>query len=234
MVPKPQASTAASHVTAEAPAPVKILNTTLPRELFRGVSLWVCLAGFGAHWKNSVADDVPDFSLSEEVEFLDDFLSHDWATSRWSKLCAMLVVYNSRAAAIATILTTLFWSILGKGFFLPDARQEQVFFEYTLFSSPVIVVFYVVLIFWQRIKRIFTKPKMVFLDKLCISQHDMNKKEEGIAGLAAFLSNSRRMVILWSPKNLSFKLAWSLHVFTGRCFDTFCTFPRIWDGYHGR
>eukprot|EP00490_Sorites_sp_Unknown_P007439 CAMPEP_0114696324 /NCGR_PEP_ID=MMETSP0191-20121206/72426_1 /TAXON_ID=126664 /ORGANISM="Sorites sp." /LENGTH=84 /DNA_ID=CAMNT_0001993817 /DNA_START=31 /DNA_END=281 /DNA_ORIENTATION=+ len=44
---------------------------------------------------------------------------------------------------------------------------------------------------------------MVFLDKLCISQHNMNKKEQGIAGLAAFLSNSRRMVILWSPRYFS-------------------------------
>eukprot|EP00438_Fugacium_kawagutii_P011931 Skav206747 [mRNA] locus=scaffold1022:129334:132106:+ [translate_table: standard] len=196
MVPKPQASTAAS-VKAEAVAPLKILNTTLPRELLRGVTLWACLAGFGTHWKNSVADDLPDFSFSQEVESLDDFLSHDWATSRWPKLCALLVVYNSRAAAIATILTTLFWSILAKWLLIPDIRREHLLFEHFLFTGPVIVVFHVVLIFWQRIKRIFAKPRMVFLDKLCISQHDMKKKGAGIAGLAAFLSKSRRMVILW-------------------------------------
>eukprot|EP00438_Fugacium_kawagutii_P033589 Skav205239 [mRNA] locus=scaffold1794:261143:261505:- [translate_table: standard] len=119
----------------------------------------------------------------------------------------MLVVYNAKAAAVAAILTTLFWSMLGKAAFMPDVKQDQFLLEYCVFTGPVIVIFYVVLIFWQRIKGIFTKTSMVFLDKLCISQHDMSKKEEGIAGLAAFLSNSRRMVILWSPRNLSFNLA---------------------------
>eukprot|EP00438_Fugacium_kawagutii_P033591 Skav205241 [mRNA] locus=scaffold1794:280770:281435:- [translate_table: standard] len=208
MVPKPQTSTEASHVRAETPGPAKILATTLPRELFRGVPLWLCLASFEKHWKNNVGDGVSDFAFSEEVEFLDDFLSHDWATSRWSKLCAMLVVYNAKAAAVAAILTTLFWSLLAKAAFMPpDIKKEQWLFDYCIFTGPVIVIFYMVLIFWQRIKSMFTKTGMVFLDKLCISQHDMSKKEEGIAGLAAFLSNSRRMVILWSPRNLSFNLA---------------------------
>ena len=41
---------------------------------------------------------------------------------------------------------------------------------------------------------------MVFVDKLCISQTDEALKNEGIRGLAGFLNQARRLVILWSPR----------------------------------
>ena len=211
MVPKPHASSGAPHVKAEALAAVRILPSVLPKELFRGVPLHTCLAGFGKHWRKSLSEDVSDFAFSEEVEILEDFLSHDWATSRWAKLFALLVIYNSKAASIAAAIT-IFWAIFGKIIVAPDTPREQYFWQFFAFDIPVLVVFYLFLMFWQRIKNICSKPGMVFLDKLCISQHDVLKKEAGIAGLAGFLLNSRRMVILWSPKNLSFTLACCLHI----------------------
>ena len=201
MVPKPKQPLGVAHPEGEASLPVKLLPTTLPKELFRGVPLYTCLAGLGKHWATNLDEKHADFLFSREVEFLDDFLSHDWATSRWTKLCALMVVYNSRAACIAAGTTTFVWSILGKALLMPDASRKQTFAEYCLFVTPVIVVFYLFLVWWQQIRRLFASPSMVFLDKLCISQHDVLKKEEGIAGLAAFLSNSKRMVILWSPKS---------------------------------
>lgn len=206
MVPKPKApSGRASHPKGdkETPLPARLLPTILPKELFQGVPLHRCLSGFGKHWANSSGEQYADFFFSEEVEFLEDFLSHDWATSRWSKLCALLVVYNSKAACIAAGITTFVWSILGKALLMPDASREQTFLEYCVFVTPVIFVYYLFLVCWQQIRSFFVSPSMVFLDKLCISQHHMHKKEEGIAGLAAFLSNSKRMVILWSPKYFS-------------------------------
>ena len=201
MVPRPKPPNGLSHPKGEVPLPPKLLSTLLPRELLRGVPLHLCMARLGKHWAHSHAHEYDDFAFSEEVEFLDDFLSHDWLTSRWAKLCALMVVYNSRAACIATVITTFLWSILGKALVMPNAPQNEVFLEYCLFAAPVIFVFFLFLVSWQQIKGCFARPGMVFVDKLCISQHDMQKKEEGIGGLAAFLSASQRMVILWSPRH---------------------------------
>ena len=40
-------------------------------------------------------------------------------------------------------------------------------------------------------------------DRLCIAQHDMALKEQGIRGLGCFLSKSRNLTILWSGRYFS-------------------------------
>ncbi|CAE7739865.1 unnamed protein product [Symbiodinium pilosum] len=44
---------------------------------------------------------------------------------------------------------------------------------------------------------------MVFLDILCIAQHDEKLKKKGIMGLGAFLVNSKSLVVLWTPRYFS-------------------------------
>ena len=56
---------------------------------------------------------------------------------------------------------------------------------------------------WQRIRSLIAKPKVVFLDKLCIAQHDEELKQNGIFGLAGFLDHSRQLTIFWSYRYLS-------------------------------
>lgn len=59
------------------------------------------------------------------------------------------------------------------------------------------------LFFWQRVRDPFLGSPLVFLDKLCISQTDPAKKEQGILGLGGFLRVSQRLVVLWSPRYFS-------------------------------
>lgn len=44
------------------------------------------------------------------------------------------------------------------------------------------------------------KPIYVFLDRLCIAQHDLELKQKAILGLATFLLHSKKLTILWSPR----------------------------------
>ena len=54
------------------------------------------------------------------------------------------------------------------------------------------VTFLVVLCFWQRIREVVRKPRMVFMDKLCIPQEDEALKEtriqQGLMALGYFFS----------------------------------------------
>ncbi|CAJ1376047.1 unnamed protein product [Effrenium voratum] len=189
-VPMPRAETVPPPETE-----IKILPTSLPKELLRGVPLQVCLAGFGKHWAASDAASLrgtSSYSLSQVVTSLDAFLSHDWGTSRWAKMLAMMIIFNSRAAFITSMLASLVLAIWAYCDALPRRQTWTVW--------PPLVTFYMFLFFWQRIRLLFKPPRMVFLDKLCISQDNDELKAQGIAGLATFLLKSRKMTILWSPR----------------------------------
>eukprot|EP00438_Fugacium_kawagutii_P018290 Skav223001 [mRNA] locus=scaffold1827:486512:487675:- [translate_table: standard] len=138
--------------------------------------------------------DHSNYHLSQQTEYYDEFLSHDWETSRWYKLCTMLMIYNSRAAFLCSLVVSIGVGILRATGTLPGDLWIKL---------SVFAVFPLVLCFWQRIRSIFVKPSMVFLDKLCIAQHDEELKLKGIFGLAGFLDHSRQLTIFWSHRYFS-------------------------------
>eukprot|EP00929_Paragymnodinium_shiwhaense_P079444 TRINITY_DN41352_c0_g1_i1.p1 TRINITY_DN41352_c0_g1~~TRINITY_DN41352_c0_g1_i1.p1 ORF type:complete len:486 (-),score=46.04 TRINITY_DN41352_c0_g1_i1:162-1619(-) len=56
---------------------------------------------------------------------------------------------------------------------------------------------------WQRMRAMLGKTRLLFVDKLCIAQHDEDMKQQGVFGLAAFLKSTERLVVLWSPTYFS-------------------------------
>ncbi|CAE7524286.1 unnamed protein product [Symbiodinium necroappetens] len=106
----------------------------------------------------------------------------------------MMVLFNTKPAArlasVAGVLTAAASIFAG--------RSIQVFL-------PVVnyFCFWTALCFAQRGFAMVSRPKMVFLDKLCISQDDAVLKQKGILGLAAFLDRSKKLTILWSPRYFS-------------------------------
>ncbi|CAE7230469.1 unnamed protein product [Symbiodinium natans] len=165
------------------------LRVEIAPELLRGVSLHECLSGWAKHWASS-REDRNGYKLSRQTTHLDNFLSHDWATSRWLKLAALLVIFNSRAAAVSTLVASVLAGLMRAWGILPDEAWTVVIGYGT---------FFVFFCFWQRIRAAW-KPRTVFLDKLCIAQHDAALKEQGIMGLAAFLDRSEKLTVLWSPR----------------------------------
>jgi len=176
--------------------PPKELITNLDAELLRGVPLDVALGKCGTYWEipesGMLHVDQSLYHLSMPTKQLDNFLSHDWHTSRWLKYLSMLVIFNSGPAALATFIVSVSMGIL---FAVLDIKGGP------HLALPGDVVFLLMFCFWQRLRRLITRrPVMVFMDKLCIAQHDEELKEAGILGLAAFLNCSKRLTILWSPR----------------------------------
>eukprot|EP00439_Symbiodinium_sp_Y106_P000283 s2443_g1.t1 len=142
------------------------LPTTLDPELLQGVHLSVCLSGWG--------------KLSRRTAVYDTFLSHDWGTPRWLKFIALVVIFNSRAAAVASAVVSLTVGVLRATGLLPDEL-------WTACNKPRLI---------RKIRDFVLRPQIVFLDKLCIDQHDERLKEKGILGLAGFLDNTKKLTVL--------------------------------------
>lgn len=175
------------------------LQTTVRPELLRGVPLDVCLSGCGQHFARPDPGmfkvDHRLYQLSRQMKRFHSFLSHDWSTSRWMKLMSLLVLYNSRAAFLSSLLVSLSVGILRVAELIPDGLWP------TLLAYSV---FPFVLFFWQRIRSVLLRsPVTVFFDKLCIAQHDEELKRNGIFGLAGFLDHADELTVLWSGRYFS-------------------------------
>ena len=171
------------------------LQSELQRDLLRGVPLDLCLRGFGAPLRAEVRGSISrdSYNLSKPTDRIDAFLSHDWKTSRASKTCALLIVFNSIPAAIAAVaVSTASCALL---------MLEMFPGGWLLASMLTYLCFFTVLFFWQRMRRLLRRrAAIVFLDRCCISQQDAELKRQGIQGLAGFVTISRKLIVLWSPR----------------------------------
>ena len=138
-------------------------------------------------WQNTDRDD---YSLSQPVQEIDAFLSHDWGTRRWLKTMTLLVHFNSVPAAVSSILMCILVCVL-QIFRILDGWLPA--------ALAIHGTYWFVFMFWQRLRSL-CKKNMVFLDRLCIAQHDVELKRQGILGLGGFLAKSRKLLVLWSPR----------------------------------
>ena len=177
------------------------LTPKVPAELVQGVPCRCLLVGGGTPFRTS--GKVETTRHVKRCSGYDIFVSHDWQTSRWLKYASLLVLLNSRAAALATLVVSLALGLVVAYEALPN---------YSLSMSIGYLTFAVFFLFWQHIRDIFLTPKLAFLDKLCIPQDDEEVKEKCILGLAGFLKRSRKLVILFSE--LYIGRLWCAYEFT--------------------
>ncbi|CAK9096244.1 unnamed protein product [Durusdinium trenchii] len=194
-----------------------ILTIPMDPELLRAVPLDLVLARFGRHLEppdqGMMNVDSKLYHLSRQVDRIDHFLSHDWSTARRWKVCALLVLFNTvPACLVTTFLSFTFGFVLS---IWAPGYKDLVGVERVWRVSMGMTSFWLCLCLWQRIRRLW-KQNVVFLDKLCIAQHDEELKKKGIFGLSTFLEHSETLTILWSRRY--FSRLW--------CVFELCTFLR--------
>ena len=139
------------------------------------------------------------YHLSKPIQCFDAFLSHDWGTPGWMKVWALLLIFNSVPAAFVALgvcVCTCSLLMVGQ---LPGGWPTA--------TISIYVSFLVILIFWQRIRNsLGCRVPTVFLDCVCIAQHDEELKKAGIQALGGFLTQSQELLILWSPR--TFERLW--------------------------
>ena len=164
------------------------MDVYIEPHLLRAVNLDVAMTGLGKHWSKNVGD----WTVSREVTHIDEFISHDWHTSRRSKFATLCVAYNWVVAMLASVLGGCLSAALEISL-TPHARS---YFrvEHRSYGVPWLVgcrlasslTFLLFLVYWQRIRSLFVRPRTVFIDKLCINQSDDELKKQGILSLAGF------------------------------------------------
>ena len=159
------------------------LSSDVPVDLIRAVPLDLCLQSCGVHFSGKGSDEARGYELSEKADHIEAFLSHDWQTSRWHKTFALWLIFNSVPAAWACFVVSLVCSGLLTFFRLPGGWQ--------IASSLCYAVFYFFLVFWQPVRRVFCCRRfLVFLDRLCIAQHDEGLKQAARSSMTLFFGSS--------------------------------------------
>ncbi|CAE8605722.1 unnamed protein product [Polarella glacialis] len=181
----------------------RALTSTLAADLRLAVSLPVVLHRFGQELRSSAARHS---SQGTQVERIGTFISHDWGSSGSLKFMALLLRFNSRAAAVMAVGVSLVVGFLEAFHFVSCTTcirniggAVYITRESSLSFPSGLVAYCIILFSWQRILSLRGRSAMVFLDKLCIDQQNEARKERGILGLAGFLEISDELVILWSP-----------------------------------
>eukprot|EP00929_Paragymnodinium_shiwhaense_P093189 TRINITY_DN53315_c0_g5_i1.p1 TRINITY_DN53315_c0_g5~~TRINITY_DN53315_c0_g5_i1.p1 ORF type:complete len:645 (-),score=62.33 TRINITY_DN53315_c0_g5_i1:45-1979(-) len=196
----------AEQLSASRKPALRKLVSKLPRDMIRGVPSHVSLQGYGRYWSGSTGG-IDDFLSSQETDRINDFISHDWHTSRWVKYITLCYIYNGEAAVVGAILISALVVVaretVSNIFLTQQGTLANAYVDIWGFLVIGYLAFLSLLFHWQKIRSKLCKSKLLFVDKLCIDQDDENMKGQAIQGLAAFLKCSQRLVVLWSPTYFS-------------------------------
>jgi len=162
--------------------------------------------------------------MSEEVDHLDAFVSHNWSTSRASKFLTLAFHFNLKAAVAVSTLVALVpfvFGIFGKLQIIGIICEGREELDAIGCQIVGMVTFLLALFFWHEMSALvgFKGPR-VFLDKTCVHQTDADLKRQGIQNIAAYLQYSWSMVALYS--NIYLEKLWTVYEIA----TFFMLFPR--------
>mmetsp|Transcript_153800 Transcript_153800/g.493173 ORF Transcript_153800/g.493173 Transcript_153800/m.493173 type:complete len:668 (-) Transcript_153800:577-2580(-) len=148
------------------------------------------LRRFGAVLRSG-AEASTDFGLSFPTDSIEHFWTHSWRGSGICKTLVLLAQYNLVAAASFSVLAAALGAGLTALDVLPHGPKSSLWSM--VFGTAT---FLVVAVFWRSKKR-------VFLDKVCIEQSDLEKKQQGVDSIGTYLYHSQKMLVLWDPSYAS-------------------------------
>ncbi|CAE7035316.1 unnamed protein product [Symbiodinium sp. CCMP2592] len=128
--------------------------------------------------------------LAEPVDTLDEFWSHSWRLSAWTKYVNVLFLKHTLPACLMSLLFAAVAYVLFLMGLLPEWTQGPYPCSWCSFSAAGAYV--LTMLFCRRHAR-------VFLDVACIKQDDPVLKAQGLLSLGAWLKRSKSLLVLWDP-----------------------------------
>ena len=123
---------------------------------------------------------------------ISSFWSHSWHGDHWKKILTLLMIYNGFASVVIGCLVACCMMILFSFGLLPGFTRNT---HVEVFSSAwsvgcFFVATVITFLFWRA-------QRLVFVDRICISQDDDTLKTMSIVSLAGILRLSQEMLVLW-------------------------------------
>lgn len=182
----------------------------------RGATHDKLFEGFGAVWENGYQKMGGSyFKRSHEVDAVDDFMLHEWDTSRWPKFLSLCLIYNGDAALAACFVFLIIMVILESIGCLPEAtyidHDEDVVIEGRTYyirksircKACMPLVLFAFLFCWQHVRRCAFGPRTVFLDKMCVDYRDDSMRRRSVRHISQAIKKSTYLVVLWTPRMFS-------------------------------
>ncbi|CAE8585878.1 unnamed protein product [Polarella glacialis] len=190
------------------------------KSLLRGVGVTKVLRRFGKLFNNSVGT-AEDYQLGQEVREVSAFITHNWSLSRWKKYMALCCYFHIVPAFVVSLIVHLLLFALVVADKLP--LYPAYFADRPYYVGYWCMVggwsaFWLTLFLWADVAAMFGRSgPIVFVDKVCIDQVDIDRKVQGILAIPAWLACSGTLVAVFSEE-LLVKL-WT-------CFEL-CTFVAL-------
>lgn len=174
---------------------VTILRATSPAVLLQGLGrrLRTTVGGIGMAGDERSGDE--EYAKSEQVDAIDLFLSHSWHAPWFLKYLSLLCYFNAGPSLWVVAVAAAIFFLAGKSMHFCQAAS---WYLQALLPIMTSVVYFFLFVFWSGIA--VTIPwfrTKIFLDKVCIHQTDMKKKERGIKSIGALLQKSNEMLLIW-------------------------------------
>eukprot|EP00928_Gymnodinium_smaydae_P048737 TRINITY_DN32629_c0_g1_i1.p1 TRINITY_DN32629_c0_g1~~TRINITY_DN32629_c0_g1_i1.p1 ORF type:complete len:536 (+),score=36.31 TRINITY_DN32629_c0_g1_i1:59-1609(+) len=168
--------------------------------LLRGIRLNILLSRGAKSYAKSAGTEF-SYQLSETVEKLRAFISHNWSVGRFSKFITLVLHFHMNIGILASVVVVLSFAAYYSAY--PEGRTITCHAT----TAPVFVLF---VFFASDIKRLlgFGGPTC-FLDKTCIHQTDAALQRQGILKLGAFVNVSEKFIVLYSDVYL--KKLWTVY-----------------------
>lgn len=184
-------------------------------DLLRGTSLSRVLASGGKIFARA-AGSSKTYSMSRAVESIDIFLSHNWRIGRTYKFFALSLYFNLKVAVIMTGVFTVGLAAASSIGSVPTWNNPFKNMCQGILGRVLITPVFVIFVIGLSEARgcLGCECRVIFLDKVCIHQTNLEIQRKSIEKLGAFISASSKMVALHSE--IYFQMAWT--VYETACF----------------
>ncbi|CAE8612133.1 unnamed protein product [Polarella glacialis] len=190
------------------------------KSLRRGVHVTKVLRHFGKVFNHSVGTE-EDYQLGQEVHEVSAFITHNWSLNRWKKYMALCCYFHIVPAFVISLVVHLLLFVLllaDKLPLFPAYYGSRQFYVGCWCMVGGWSAFWLTLFLWADVAATFGRSgPIIFVDKVCIDQVNIDRKVQGILAIPAWLACSGTLVAIFSDE-LLVKL-WT-------CFEL-CTFVAL-------